>query len=228
MEVLARDQYVSAGDERFRRRRSAVRVEPDAGDRVFRAARDSGVRGQSRQQSAGSASLRRAAYELPDGARQMFTAGRAALAAGDTAGAHSLLVAARDADVVRFRAPAAFDSVVQSVARTTGAVYVPVRERFDAEAPSGIPGSELFLSMCTPIGVADTHGPGVLRRVAFRSAVPRKGVDRYPAPVGDVPRCDVPHAVRRTGRRPYGAHPREPLALCFGGGIAGLPWQISA
>lgn len=67
------------------------------------------------------------------------------LAAGDSAGAHAAFARARDLDVIRFRAPAAFVDVAKRVAEREGAVYVPVAERFAAASPAGSPGKELFL-----------------------------------------------------------------------------------
>ena len=74
----------------------------------------------------------------------------ALLAANDTGGARTAFARARDLDVVRFRAPTAFDSVVRSVAHRHGAVYVPVAETFSATARAGIPGNDLFLEHVHP------------------------------------------------------------------------------
>ncbi len=74
-----------------------------------------------------------------------FDAANATLEKGDTSAARTAFTLARDLDVVRFRAPSAFDSIVRRVALDEGAVYVPVAERFSAAAPGGIPDSTLFL-----------------------------------------------------------------------------------
>ncbi len=150
MEVLARDQYVSLGDDRYRR---GVEQFGANLQRAVDAFRDQGIPvlvGSPASNLRDQPPFAAPPNELPDGATRMFVAGRAALAAADSAGARSLLVAARDADVVRFRAPSVFDSVVQAVARTTGATYVPVRERFDSVAPGHLPGYELFLEHVHP------------------------------------------------------------------------------
>jgi tetratricopeptide (TPR) repeat protein len=68
----------------------------------------------------------------------------------DSVRAGSLFARARDLDVVRFRAPGEFQSVVQRVARETNSVYVPAAEGFAAEAQYRIPGSDLFLEHVHP------------------------------------------------------------------------------
>jgi lysophospholipase L1-like esterase len=150
MEVLARDQYVALGDARYLR---GVQQFGDNLSRTLRHFRDRGIpvlvaslASNLRDQPPFAAPPN----DAPDGARAIYTAARAALAAGDTAGARTLFVAARDADVVRFRAPTAFDSVVRAAATAAGATYVPVRERFDTAAHAGIPGAELFLEHVHP------------------------------------------------------------------------------
>lgn len=85
-------------------------------------------------------------------ARAVFDSAVTALAAGDSARARALFVRARDLDVVRFRAPSAFDSVVQRVAAAGAplARYVPVRETLDRAAAAGGPGRDLFLEHVHP------------------------------------------------------------------------------
>ncbi len=150
MEVLARDQYVALGDERYRRGVQQF------GDNLTRALRHFRGRGIPVLVGSLASNLRdqppfaAPPNDAPDGARAIYVAARAALAAGDTVGARTLFVAARDADVVRFRAPTVFDSVVRASAATAGATYVPVRERFDTAAHAGIPGAELFLEHVHP------------------------------------------------------------------------------
>jgi lysophospholipase L1-like esterase len=90
------------------------------------------------------------ANDAPGAARDEFRRAAAALARGDTAAARAGFSRARDMDVVRFRAPSAFDSVVRRVAVDANAVYVPVGERFVAGAPGGMPGAELFLEHVHP------------------------------------------------------------------------------
>ncbi|HEX5831385.1 MAG TPA: GDSL-type esterase/lipase family protein [Gemmatimonadaceae bacterium] len=90
------------------------------------------------------------ANDAPGAARDEFRRAATALARGDTSAARAGFVRARDMDVVRFRAPSAFDSVVRRVAADAPAVYVPIGERFAAEAPGGMPGAELFLEHVHP------------------------------------------------------------------------------
>ena len=71
-------------------------------------------------------------------------------ARGDTTGARREFLRARDLDVVRFRAPTAFDSVIRDVAARHGATYVPVAEAFAAASPGGLPGRDWFLEHVHP------------------------------------------------------------------------------
>jgi tetratricopeptide (TPR) repeat protein len=68
----------------------------------------------------------------------------------DSVRAADLFSRARDLDVIRFRAPGEFQSVVQRVARDTKAVYVPVAEGVAAASRYRIPGSEIFLEHVHP------------------------------------------------------------------------------
>ena len=83
-------------------------------------------------------------------ADSVYRAARALFATGDTARARDAFVRARDLDVVRFRAPTAFDSVVKSVTQRQGGIYVPVAETFAAAARGGIPGNDLFVEHVHP------------------------------------------------------------------------------
>ena len=78
-----------------------------------------------------------------------FAAAHAALSRGDT-GAESLFARARDLDLIRFRAPTAFDSVIRHRAANGGAIIVDVNARFRAAATDHIPGSELFFEHVHP------------------------------------------------------------------------------
>ena len=105
------------------------------------------------------------ANDAPGGAAETYRAARTALAAGDTTEARARFERARELDVVRFRAPAAFNDVIARVARREGAVYVPVAESFRREAPGGIPGSELFLEHVHPT----RDGYALIARTFFSS-----------------------------------------------------------
>lgn len=105
------------------------------------------------------------ANDGPGGAREVYRAAAATLAAGDTAAARQLFVRARDLDVVRFRAPSAFNAVIRKVSAQHGVTYVPVAEAFEAGAPAGIPGAELFLEHVHPT----REGYALIARTFFRS-----------------------------------------------------------
>jgi len=89
--------------------------------------------------------------EPPDStATKQFDVAKATLASGDSVHAASQFARARDLDVIRFRAPGEFQSLVRRVAKETGATYVPALEGFAATAHYGIPGSDLFLEHVHP------------------------------------------------------------------------------
>src|SRR5262249_679003 len=98
------------------------------------------------------------------GADSTFAAAQQALARGDSAAARQLFVRARDLDVVRFRAPSVFNGLIREAAAATGAVYVPVAERFD-DASGGMPGSDLFLEHLHPTQL----GAVLMARTFFES-----------------------------------------------------------
>ncbi len=86
----------------------------------------------------------------PGGADSVYESARAAEARGDTADAQRLFARARDLDVIRFRAPSEFNSVIRRVAAEEGATYVPVSEAFHAASPGGIVGHNLILEHLHP------------------------------------------------------------------------------
>jgi len=154
METIARDEPVElgsrdyeAGVEQFESNMTAVlRSFRQAGVPVFVGSLTSNLRDQ--------APLSHASNDASGGAREVFEAARARLAqAGTEEDSANLLpdfVRARNLDVVRFRAPSAFDSVVSRVAAAGGATYVPVRELFVERADGGIPGADLFVEHVHP------------------------------------------------------------------------------
>ena len=99
-----------------------------------------------------------------DGADSTFAAAQQALARGDSVSARQLFARARDLDVVRFRAPSAFNGVIRETAAATGAVYVPIAEQFDA-ASGGMPGHDLFLEHLHPTQL----GAVLMARTFFES-----------------------------------------------------------
>ena len=84
------------------------------------------------------------------GADAVYDSARAADARHDSVDAKRLYVAARDLDVIRFRAPSEFNAVIRDVAREEGATYVPVAEAFHAASPQGIVGHNLILEHVHP------------------------------------------------------------------------------
>lgn len=168
MESIARDQEIRLGSPAYeaglRQYRdnmtAALRELAAAGVPVYIASIASNMRSQPPFVSPANGEAKRA-----------WEAGTAALARGDTASARGLLRSARDADVVRFRAPSALNEVVRDVARNTGARYVPVAERFDSLSPGGMPGPELFLEHVHP----NARGYAVIAQV-FYEALERDGL----------------------------------------------------
>ena len=178
--------------------------------RQFRDA-DIPVRRLAREQRAGPGSLRVPQGALGGADSAYADAGRL-LRRGDTARARSQYYRARDLDVVRFRAPTAFDSIARAVTRQPGTTYVPVSERFASAAPGGMPGHELFLEHvhATTAGYA-LIARGVLR--AMKAANIPRGLDT--ARVARVAeyereRC---HALRRRDRRTHAQHAGASLAF---------------
>jgi lysophospholipase L1-like esterase len=179
-------------------------------------------------------------------ARTAYDDARRALAAGDSSRARALFVRARDLDVVRFRAPGAFNDVIRNVAATTGARYVPVAERFNELSPAHAPGHELFLEHVHPNrrgyaliarSFVETLLEGELRDRADRARL--DSWDRYEARMELTPFDEqiVRHAVATiTGRWPFVARDvsryyrgtyrpvdtADSLALAVSRG--GLPW----
>jgi lysophospholipase L1-like esterase len=109
-------------------------------------------------------------------ARAAYNSATAALQAGDSTRARTAFVLARDLDVVRFRAPSVFDSVVQRVVQRfgSGATYVPMMETFAAQSAAGVPGGELFLEHVHP----NRAGVRLMARAFLQAmvAVPPAGV----------------------------------------------------
>jgi lysophospholipase L1-like esterase len=175
METLVADQNIELGGAVFRRGEAQFESNLDEvcrrftakGVRVFLASLASNVRDQ--------APLSAPQNTVAKGADSVFGQARDALARGDTADARRLFVRARDLDVVRFRAPTAFNDVVRRVARDHGAVYVPVSEAFDSAAVAGIPGFDLFLEHVHP----NVHGVALLAQTFFTALRSTSFVGRH-------------------------------------------------
>lgn len=145
METLARHREIPLEGEIYQRGvrqfesnlRRVLRTFRDEGVPVFIASLVSNIRDQRPLAAHGNRG--------PARAEGVFLEARRALGAGDLALARTLYERARDLDVVRFRAPSAFNLVIRRVADATGAVYVPVAEAAARRAPAGAPGAELLL-----------------------------------------------------------------------------------
>lgn len=152
-------------------------------------------------------------------AREVFDAASARLARAATREDSAALLAdferARDLDVVRFRAPSAFDSVVSRVAERTGAEYVAVRELFVQRAEGGVPGADLFVEHVHPTAegyalLASAYAGAMQRAGTFPEAdwTRLRDVDAY-AGLMHLTRFDsllTTHTVRTvTSRWPFRA-----------------------
>ena len=102
------------------------------------------------------------------GAKAAWLEGQALLARGDTVGGRARLRAARELDVVRFRAPASFNGIIQRAVAEKKATYVPVAELFEGASPDSLPGHELLLEHVHP-----TRAGATLMARAFFEALQR-------------------------------------------------------
>jgi lysophospholipase L1-like esterase len=173
MEVLARDRQVPLASPEYERGVNQFEGNLDAIVRVFRRGDIpvfiASVASNLRDQPPFAAS----ANSAPHGAVGIFDSARIALAKNDTVGARKLFAQARDADVIRFRAPGEFNQIVRRVSEQTGATYVAVAEAFAEVSPGGIPGSTLFLEHVHPT----REGQALIGRVFFE-AISRAGLLR--------------------------------------------------
>lgn len=167
MEVLARDRLVRLGSPEYTRGANQFEGNLDAIVRVFKRRGIpvfiASVASNLRDQPPFAAD----ANSAPNGATGMFEAARGDLTKNDTVGARELFARARDADVVRFRAPGEFNRIILRVSERMGATYVPVEEAFAAASPGGIPGSTLFLEHVHPT----REGQALIGRVFFETIV---------------------------------------------------------
>ena len=149
METLARDKEIPLDGDAYNRGLHQFRDNLELLLRRFQAAHVPVFIGSLASNVKDQEPLVAWTNSLHGGADSTFAAAKQALAQGDSATARQLFVRARDLDVVRFRAPSAFNGVIRETAAATGAVYVPVAERFD-DASGGMPGSDLFLEHLHP------------------------------------------------------------------------------
>jgi tetratricopeptide (TPR) repeat protein len=174
MESLAREQEIALGGATYAR---GLRQYEENLTRLVRRLRAAGVPvlvGSVASNLRDQRPFAAAANRRGAGADAVFDSARAALARRDSGAARALFTRAHDLDVVRFRAPTAFDHVVRRVAAATGATYVPVREAFAAASPGGIAGEELFLEHVHPT----RRGHVLLARAYFEALVRSGGLAR--------------------------------------------------
>jgi tetratricopeptide (TPR) repeat protein len=89
--------------------------------------------------------------ESDTSAASLYQKGRAALALNDTALARQLLVAARDHDLLRFRAPEQINAAIAHIAGKYSGVYlVDTRSFFEKRSVAGIIGKETLLEHVHP------------------------------------------------------------------------------
>ncbi|MFO7670716.1 MAG: hypothetical protein R6W31_13735 [Bacteroidales bacterium] len=69
---------------------------------------------------------------------------------GDTVEAGSNFTKASDLDLLRFRAPSEFNTLIRSIAINQGAILVDIRNTFEAGSPGGIIGNELMTEHVHP------------------------------------------------------------------------------
>jgi lysophospholipase L1-like esterase len=84
------------------------------------------------------------------GADSLFRVGKEAFAAGDTVLAAALLTAAKDRDLVPFRAPEQFNGAIAGAAEQEEAVVVDLLGAFREVSPGGIPGSGMICDHLHP------------------------------------------------------------------------------
>lgn len=150
MEMMAGNRAIVHGDDAFRRGVAQFERNLATIARRLEAAGIPLLIGSVASNLADQPPFAAAANDVPGGARETYEHARDALARGDTAAARPLFARARDLDVVRFRAPSAFDTIIRRVAATHGATYVPVAETFAARSPGGITGGALLLEHVHP------------------------------------------------------------------------------
>jgi tetratricopeptide (TPR) repeat protein len=165
METLVRDAAIPLGGEAYRR--GAAQFEDNLGHlmRELRAAKVPTFVGSLTSNLRDQAPFAAIANAVAGGADSVFAEARRALTQGDTSGARRLFARARDLDVVRFRAPTEFNDIIRRVTASTGATYVDVEERFDAEAVAHIPGNGLFLEHVHP----NAHAQAIIARAFFEA-----------------------------------------------------------
>ena len=169
MESVVADQRIVLGGSTYRRGLSQYQSNLRAAAGAFRAA---GVPVFIASTPSNIRDLRPFGTSVvpPDSAATIvFDSAHATLARGDSISAREQFTRARDLDIVRFRAPSAFQDVVKRVARETASTYVAAEELISASSAGGIPGADLFLEHVHP----NQRGYVLLAR-AFYEAIAAK------------------------------------------------------
>ena len=150
METVARDQEITLGGAAYQ---AGVRQLRGNLERILGKFRRAGIPAFIGSQVSDDHDMHpfaSPANAVPGGADAVYDSAQAADARHDTVDARRLFVRARDLDVIRFRAPSAFNDVIRSVAREEHATFVPVAAAFRAESPEGIIGHNLILEHVHP------------------------------------------------------------------------------
>lgn len=79
-----------------------------------------------------------------EGAKALFEKGKEALNNGLPEEARLYLRAARDHDLLKFRAPTKINSVIASVCSALSVPLIDAEREFESQSPNGIPGDDLF------------------------------------------------------------------------------------
>jgi lysophospholipase L1-like esterase len=160
MGAVARDRAIALDGRVYRR--GVAQYEGNLA-RIVRRFRAAGVPVYLASVASNERDQRPFASPLNGAADSAFAEAHTHLAGHDTVRARAAFARARDLDVIRFRAPAAFAEIARRVAAAEGATYVPVAEAFAAESPGGSPGRELFLEHVHP----NVEGSWLIARTFF-------------------------------------------------------------
>ncbi len=114
------------------------------------------------------------------------------LSAGDSARAHTYFAKARDLDRLRFRAPAAFNRIIEKAAKETDVPLVDMEAVFETASPGGIPGKELFWEHLHP----NFDGYRLMAQ-AFLEALRTLQVINPPEPIGYRDKLFQPENLQR-------------------------------
>lgn len=116
----------------------------------------------------------------PNGADTQYSLGQEFYREGEFEKAKNHLVRASDLDMLRFRAPSAFNRVIREVAEKQDAYMVDVRQEFEEHSPHGIIGEELLTEHVHP----NIRGNSLIARTCLdaliESGVVEDGTTAFP------------------------------------------------